>query len=147
MANAARIERLLDEMVERRKSAKSEALDPSRRNGFWLDGQDDLAFYVRYETMHPDKPIRVVMWWPIGSRKKRDFFPGHQVGAPLRHRFSEDGFNGDRVEYVLKDRGRTEAVRLIEVPEPCPKAWKGIEVRWRMGRWEKLSKHKGWVRA
>jgi hypothetical protein len=60
-------------------------------------------------------------------------------------RFSEDGFMfalaGDvylpRVTIHLKDRGRTEAIRVQEVPAPLPpKArTRGKPVRWHNGQW------------
>ena len=53
----------------------------------------------------------------------------------------------DTQTYVLTDAGTTKPIRWEQVPIPCPKVRKGIEVRYIRGAWRKCLKSQGWVYA
>lgn len=122
-----------------------EQLDPiyGRDTLVDLDGQ----VCVLHEIPLSSRPRIVRMWWPTGTRTCQ-LTDNNQalLGARLRHgRFSEDGYtiaDGKRPDLTihLKDRGRTEAIKVEEfaAPPPPAKLVRGKSLRWYNGQWERL---------
>lgn len=108
---------------------------------------------VREADPSYDKPELIVYYWPTRFGKHdlldwtgKGYLPASEI-LVQKYRGSYDlkfpncGFWTDS-----GIRGNTKAVRVEREPLPCPKVRKGIETRYRDGRWQKLLK-KGWVTA
>lgn len=90
-----------------------------------------------------DEPIEVFRYWPLPSASgrvqggERCYYPGDGFYLVVTHGWGALNFR-------LPDGGSTKATRIEEVRVPRPKT--RLEVRWKSGRWEKLTK-RGWVDA
>ena len=97
-----------------------------------------------------DKPEMIIHHWPIGICDRRielSSYENHEVVkgncsyvytlriAPYEH-----------VRIYLKEQGKTKSIDTVIKPIPCPKVRKGIETRYKYGKWEKELKS-GWVTA
>ena len=97
-----------------------------------------------------DKPEVVTNHWPIGRITPwidLEKFNGAEVtkgGCNYEYSLRIAPYN--YVRMYLKDLGKTESIHTTTEPMPCPKVRKGIETRYRWGKWEKLLKS-GWVLA
>lgn len=107
------------------------------------------VLYVGYETTLDYEPVRLRYYWRVvsttgnpwhGSRPAagdRCRYNGHEVWSTSRE---EGGSTGS----VRQKEGAADYIE--REPVPAPKVRRGVELRWREGRWQKLLK-KGWVAA
>lgn len=83
------------------------------------------------------EPFQVTRWWPLptasGRAKQGDCCEYRGDGY-----FLVNGFN-----FRLPSGGSTQAVKTLREPVPPPKT--RLEVRWKDGHWQKLSKRNGWI--
>lgn len=118
--------------------------------GYFLDKREG-KLYVRYEFTVSTRPLRRRLWWPIGSwagdPRTYDRTPIDElIGKPLRDCFTfKDQFRGGGWIFILRDGATTQPEFAEAEPVPPPKT--KLPVEWRFGRWEKLTKKKGWVPA
>ena len=98
-----------------------------------------------------DEPEMIIHHWPIGETDH----PCFVIASHENSEVSKSGCNFmytlriapyDHVRISLKDQGKTKSIDTIIEPIPCPKVRKGIETRYRNGKWEKELKS-GWVTA
>jgi len=108
---------------------------------------------VRSPMVFSDKPEEIVNYYPTGLRTlslTRDY--GIPVPAELAYsRMGEYAVMTGKPMYgrariiALPDLGATKCIKQEVIPIPAPKVRKGIETRWRNGRWEKYLKAEGWT--
>jgi len=111
---------------------------------------------IRDTSNNYDHPIRQQIYWPASARTSLanaiDYFP-ELAGGPLQvEPASGSGqFSFRRNHVTLYVRivggGTTLAIANDEERIPEPKVRRGIETRYRAGRWEKYLKSQGWVSA
>jgi hypothetical protein len=117
----------------------------------------DTRVCVAYREPMQDKPILLVNYWPTTESKAdiEQFWPkwiGHEVttnhidGGLFTIKMGEQPFSGWHT-IQLVDGPKTKSIKTIEQEIPCPKVRKGIETRYRYGKWEKYLKTRGWVPA
>jgi hypothetical protein len=96
-------------------------------------GYRDGLLCVVWRDRQFSEPVEVELWWPICGVSKATF---------------DAEYAGRTCEGSLRNGGRTESIYTEKHPVPCPKVRKGIETRYRNGRWEKyLISAKGWTAA
>ena len=121
---------------------------------------------MKYTLAYIDKQLCVCSAWPLESEPimRKLYWPVSRVqrggnglapdvqkifdsGAELSHRFSEDPFSyykdGGTIAFYLRDNGRTEAIKIENLPIDPPPA-RGKPIRWYQGRWQRELK-RGWV--
>ena len=102
------------------------------------------------------EPFLMRLWYPIREctegRAEYEFGPQgwDTLGKEMRstgygHYVCADGQG--RQTYILTEAGATLPIAVEQVPIPCPKVRKGIEVRYTRGAWRKCLKSQGWVYA
>ena len=112
-----------------------------------LDFKDNLLC-IRHEDVGYDIPETIVLWWPIGRLPRADY--DHLLGQEAID--NRDGIFRVQIgscgsqRFMLENGGQTQAIAVERTPLPCPKVRKGIETRYRSGRWEKQLKT-GWTSA
>jgi len=96
----------------------------------------------------------VKLYWPISNASLNDW--REQLGLQIEGN-GTTGYNLAIQDKILRysmlrqkifhlvNGGRTEAIKIEFVPIPPPKT--RLETRWNRGRWERLTKAKGWVPA
>lgn len=117
--------------------------------------QHEGVLCVRADITMSDRPVITSLYWPIGNQYARDWqeFIGHRLdGSGGNYYLSLDEtvrpFSWHRqVVFLLTEGVRTEAIHVKSNTVPPPKTRRGIETRWRNGRWEKYLVSKGWVPA
>jgi len=97
-----------------------------------------------------DKPELVTNHWPVGRIEPWIDLEKHNGCDVSRQNSCNYGYTlrlaaYDYVRLYLKDLGKTESIHTTIDPLPCPKVRKGIETRYRWGKWEKYLKTQGWV--
>jgi hypothetical protein len=110
----------------------------------------DGKWYVDSSDSKMDEPVLVTIRWKvIGMRSKPGNYgpmPEAVDGLTVTHVRDSDQFeaykNGNCLVIDTEHSGT-----VLESPIPVPKVHKGIETRYSNGRWQKLSKRKGWVAA
>lgn len=104
---------------------------------------------VQYEMPYSDRPVLRRLWWAVvqstGNPYTADRPEAGDVATSRHDNTWHTARPADRRSSGSVYAGG-EAVYHEEVPVPCPKVRRGVEVRWHLGAWEKLSK-RGWVRA
>ena len=106
-----------------------------------LDGE----LCVLHESTLDSEPTIQRLWWPTGQRTA-DVTGGYGrqiLCQTLEARgLSEHGYRFidptmPQVTITLKDRGRTEAIKVERIPAPAPakKLTRGKPVRWAYGEW------------
>jgi hypothetical protein len=114
---------------------------PMRHTLVDLDGQ----LCVLYETTFDSEPTINRLWWPTGQRTcdiRNSYGPSLIGQALVQCGHSEHGYrfidsSMPKVTINLKDRGRTEAIKVERIPAPMPpaKLVRGKPVRWHNGQW------------
>jgi len=122
----------------------------------WTEKDDDTIqqrggnLYLLSVMAQHDEPRLIVRWYPIGRDGFRAAARGRDdlIGAPAVRRMS--GAYEARIpnrwgplQFTLLDNGATTPDFQEEIDIPKPKA--RVQVRWCMGRWEKLLASRGWV--
>lgn len=117
-------------------------IDPIYGRDTLVDLDGELC--VLHEVPLSDKPRIIRFWYPTGQRTAgiRSSY-GNVVGALLKAgRWSEDGytFAGDqfpRVIINLKNRGKTEAIKVeeIDAQPPAKNRVRGKPTHWHNGQW------------
>lgn len=121
----------------------------------YVDYQDG-RLCIRYEYSNYTEPKILTMWWGAdgGWMSRYDAEQGGLIGKEARSigngSYSVkigEGLAGYWVTLRLPEGGSTKAFKIQERAYPCPKVRKGIEVRYRSGKWQKYLKSEGWVTA
>lgn len=107
---------------------------------------------VKYTDTDFFKPIRYHIYWPVKQCPKSDadYLIGREAGESGSGRYgarTDDYPRGYFVELPLLNGGQTMPIHSEEEPIPVPKVRRGIETRYRNGKWEKYLKAQGWVSA
>jgi hypothetical protein len=97
-------------------------------------------------------PTRTHTWWPVRQVPRSDAEPiiGREAfeGRPGSYSARTAPYPaGYWVELPLLAGGQTRPLATATEPIPQPRVRKGIETRYRTGRWEKYLKASGWVTA
>lgn len=106
---------------------------------------------LKYVSPKFDVPELMTEWWGIER-----VFPGDRETLDLTGAYA--AMSGRTVSFRMgtgpsaawaRDRvvPNQPAVAVEVVPLPCPRVRKGIETRYRRGRWEKYLQTRGWVPA
>mgnify|MGYP001588529871 CR=1 FL=1 len=120
-----------------------------------LDYRDGCLCAVQV-TRDSLNPVEWTTWWPlfwprvtrsdvaywIGREAHDDGPPTYTYSVPL----GELEVSGWK-QFQLPFGGETLPLAVDERPVLPPTVRRGIETRWRNGRWEKYLKTKGWVTA
>lgn len=105
--------------------------------------------YVMSEDTNYSRPILVrsyrrVRYEGTASRFKRDYGED-RIGQSLTWSRVREAYQDEsKLFYDLPQGGKTRPEFTEETPFECPKVRRGIETRYRDGRWQKLLKS-GWV--
>ncbi len=109
---------------------------------------------IRETSAKFDEPELIVWYWPTRfGRRDLEKWDGSDPYKPddikIHHHSTTYSLKlpGMGVWTDSGIQGNTQAVRVDIEPIPRPKVRKGIETRFRNGRWEKYLKTKGWVAA
>ena len=126
----------------------------------WLEYlEEERALCVKAVDVYSTEPKRVTWWWPIMtdvSKANAEIYAlGHKLGpyngtSDGRYCYSYDPTlppGAHRTVFHLVNGGRTQAIKIEEETIPPPKVRKGVELRWKDGRWQKYLKREGWVNA
>jgi hypothetical protein len=117
----------------------------------------DGLLYVRSVYPMYDEPKRQILYYPVsngyGAQVRVDAYNREYLGQELSYNKVGCFYELDRgsmngaIIIRLMNGGATQATfnELEEIA--CPKVRKGIETRFRNGRWEKCLKSQGWVSA
>jgi hypothetical protein len=92
-----------------------------------------------------NKPEMIVHWYPIESGSKFKFQRYLESVESVEQDRWPGVYRMGHLQFALKNRGGTIPVKTETIPIEPPKT--KVDVRWHNGRWEKLLKSKGWVRA
>jgi hypothetical protein len=97
------------------------------------------------------EPIKTTLYW-IMSDSREPILDSLSDGIPAEY---HDGIvsardprywaSHDTLRYQLP--GNKQADLVVNEPIPCPQVRKGIETRYRYGKWEKYLKATGWISA
>jgi hypothetical protein len=114
--------------------------------------------YVASDYAFNDKPEKITRFYPCGNgyggKIRVDSYNRELVGAKLEHsggggcyllRRPEDPYRSLRID--LQNGGATVPDFTETSEVPAPKVRKGIEIKWRDGRWMKYLKTQGWLIA
>jgi hypothetical protein len=111
-------------------------------------GKGKLGFeHTSYDSR---EPVAQVMVWEMLEAACSGYSWCEQGQAIGREASIADGVvscylgQGNYVRCYLPERGSTKATMVRSESVPCPKVRKGIETRWRDGRWQKLLRA-GWT--
>ena len=138
--------------------------------GDYLDRMDG-KLYVKNVDVDSRDPIVRSLWWTVLSTsgwlpcwfqadssgeycrqcgQRKDSLT-HDVRPERLHVAGYDGRYGGTLEngarYSVTIDPRANAVKVENVPIPCPKVRAGIETRYYRGEWQKYLKAKGWITA
>lgn len=109
---------------------------------------------IRESSTDSYKPEEIVWYWPTRfGRRDLQCGPNFELIDAGEVQVWKSGYT-----YSVKFPGcsawcetgihaKTKAVRVEVIPLECPRVRKGLDVRYRNGRWEKYLKTKGWVAA
>lgn len=123
-----------------------------------VDWHDDWVCIV-WTSSTWGKPELVSHWWPVAGGCGRRDHPewADVIGLPATSssigsgdfsvKVGGPGLGGYWRGLRLRDGPQTQPIRTDIVPYPCPKVRKGMETRYRDGRWQKYLKTEGWVAA
>lgn len=108
---------------------------------------------VEEDAVDSSQPQLVRYWWPV--RRYVAHFDEHLLGLPAESGSwcgrwvarEGTGLCSRYYDLELPEGGKTKCLHYEIVPVPCPKVRRGLETRWRRGRWEKCLKREGWVPA
>jgi len=89
------------------------------------------------------EPIRWTSWYPVFKASYDSI--SHLVGRGCTE-YAGKYYNAGGFEFQLQNGGATKPLVYEEMKVELPKVRKGIETRWYLGRWEKLSrKERAWI--
>lgn len=117
----------------------------------------DGLLYVRSDMVHYDAPKVTSNFYPVsdgyGGQVRASDFNREHIGKPVKYvsghgfyRLERGAMLGDII-IRLPQGGQTQATFQETEDVTCPKVRRGIETRWRDGRWQKYLKTSGWVSA
>ena len=118
----------------------------------WKDGW----LCILAESPMYDEPFLLRLWYPIRecTQGRAEYEYGPQGSDTFEKEMRGTGYghyvcpdSRDERTYVLTEAGATKPIAHEQVPIPCPKVRKGIEVRYTRGAWRKCLKSQGWVYA
>ena len=106
---------------------------------------------IRYQDTRSDIPEITVLYWPILRTIEAEYAEhygktAHDENDGIYSVQAGSGPFSGWIRFRLTEGGQTKPIAQDAVPIPKPKVRKGIEVRYRYGRWEKLLKT-GWTTA
>ena|SRR3990167_693438 len=106
---------------------------------------------IREEENDSNDPVRRITFWPVSQcsetwLQEMDFLDKeatYQGGGTYSVRIAPYTYR----TCALAEYGNTRALAIETEPIPAPKVRKGLEVRYRDGRWQKYLKSEGWIAA
>ena len=117
------------------------------RGGIFVYHQGFLC--LKWSDTESSAPIRVTWYWPFFRIKENEVADilGTEAYDERNGVFAARVAGGGWRRFQLQDGGQTKAIDIMREPIPCPHVRRGIETRYRAGRWEKYLKTQGWVAA
>ena len=107
---------------------------------------------IRYTDGYSNEPKRVILYWPVcrydadchAHLIDKEAFDANNGSFSVRNGSSP--YSG-WTTLPLREGGTTKPIAVEHERIEPPKVRKGIEIRYRSGRWEKYLKSQGWVMA
>ena len=111
--------------------------------------QDGRKWYIESVYSQFDRPVLTGTRWEVRDFTRRGavcFAPEPAPGLPMTYGDSDQWSTYHQGGYLVAMTIH-EGTVIPEQPIPQPKVRKGIEARYRNGRWEKYTKAHGWTAA